>query len=167
MFLEASWSGHNLWPAHFFTLLRLFIRRSRASPPPPFEVNSNGSTLTPGRGLIALGLLMDFLESINIGRPFFIVKKPPPCMLKEPIDSYPCFCFFFHNLITKLISDMIIASATDFLPFGIKSSPKAFYSARSAHIRKRPLKGRVAHSRAGLRHRSWSGFFTRIYWEFT
>ena len=33
-----------------------------ASPPPPFEVNSNGSTPTPGRGLVALGLATDFLR---------------------------------------------------------------------------------------------------------
>jgi len=29
---------------------------------PPLDVNSSGSTLTPSRGLIALGLLMDFLR---------------------------------------------------------------------------------------------------------
>jgi hypothetical protein len=37
-----------------------FTQRGRASPPPPFEVNSNGSTLTKGRSLPALGLLPDF-----------------------------------------------------------------------------------------------------------
>jgi hypothetical protein len=42
--------------------LRLFTQRWRITPPPPFEVNSNGSTPTPGRGLTALGLLMDFLQ---------------------------------------------------------------------------------------------------------
>ncbi len=41
---------------------RLSARRGRASPPPPFEVNSNGPTLTPARRLIALGLLLDFLQ---------------------------------------------------------------------------------------------------------
>jgi len=32
------------------------------APPPPFELNSNGSTPTTGRGLTALGLMMDFLR---------------------------------------------------------------------------------------------------------
>ncbi len=44
---------------------RLFARRERASPPPPFEVNSNGPTLTPARCLIAFGLLTDFWKSAN------------------------------------------------------------------------------------------------------
>ncbi len=39
---------------------RFFTWRERASPLPPLEVNSSGSTLTPGRGLIAIGLMMDF-----------------------------------------------------------------------------------------------------------
>jgi len=41
---------------------RLSARRGRALPPPPFEVNSNGATPTPDRGLIALGLLTDYLR---------------------------------------------------------------------------------------------------------
>ncbi|MEW6266805.1 MAG: hypothetical protein AB1641_27335, partial [Thermodesulfobacteriota bacterium] len=41
---------------------RLFTRRERAVPLPPLEVNSSGSTLTPGRGLIALGLMTDLLQ---------------------------------------------------------------------------------------------------------
>jgi len=45
--------------------LSLFARRGRVTPPPPFEVNSNGSTLTLGRGLSALGLLTDFIESVK------------------------------------------------------------------------------------------------------
>jgi hypothetical protein len=39
-----------------------FTWREKASPLPPLEVNSSGSTLTPGRGLIAPGLMMDFLR---------------------------------------------------------------------------------------------------------
>ncbi|MBW1911022.1 MAG: aconitate hydratase [Deltaproteobacteria bacterium] len=53
--------------------------RGRASPPPPFEVNSNGSTLTPGRGLIALGLLTDFLR----------VRQSSPLETEECFIEFP------------------------------------------------------------------------------
>jgi hypothetical protein len=39
---------------------RLSARRGKVLPPPPLEVNSNGSTPTPARRLFALGLMMDF-----------------------------------------------------------------------------------------------------------
>jgi len=42
------------------------MRRRRVSPPPPFEVNSNDYASTPGRGLPAFGLLMDFFTSPSI-----------------------------------------------------------------------------------------------------
>jgi hypothetical protein len=41
---------------------RLSARRGKVPPPPPLEVNSNGSTPTPVRRLFALGLEMDFLR---------------------------------------------------------------------------------------------------------
>jgi hypothetical protein len=42
--------------------IRLSARRGMVSPPPPFEVNSNGSAPIPDRGLVALGLVTDFLR---------------------------------------------------------------------------------------------------------
>ena len=61
--------------------LRLFARRGRKFPPPPSEINSDGSTPTSGRRLFALGRLTDFLRvrhlyEINIlvaGRRFITV----------------------------------------------------------------------------------------------
>jgi hypothetical protein len=40
-----------------------FHKAEKGFPLPPLEVNSSGSTFTPGRDLIVLGLLMDFLEA--------------------------------------------------------------------------------------------------------
>jgi hypothetical protein len=45
---------------------------------------------------------------------------------------------------------MIIISASDFLPFCIRTSPQAFQATCLPHIRKRSLERRVAHPRAGL-----------------
>jgi mRNA interferase RelE/StbE len=43
---------------------RLFIRRERAAPLPPLEVNSSGPTLTEARRLIALGLLAEKIDAL-------------------------------------------------------------------------------------------------------
>ena len=42
--------------------LRLFARRGRISPPPPSEINSDGSTPTSGRRAKRPGRLTDFLR---------------------------------------------------------------------------------------------------------
>jgi hypothetical protein len=61
-FFQAPKGGHLQNPSIVKTSQkvkkRLSARRGRVPPPPPLEVNSNGSTLTPARRLIALGLLM-------------------------------------------------------------------------------------------------------------
>jgi uncharacterized repeat protein (TIGR03833 family) len=49
------WLGVRSW---LFTWREIRLRRTL----PPLEVNSSGSTLTQGRGLTTLGLLMDFLR---------------------------------------------------------------------------------------------------------
>jgi len=49
-----------------------FYEAGEGNPPPPFEVNSNGSTPTPGRGLPALGLLMTSYEAI---KDYFLCRK--------------------------------------------------------------------------------------------
>jgi len=44
-----------------------FYEAGEESPPPSFEVNPNGFTPTPSRGLPALGLLMTSYEAIKYG----------------------------------------------------------------------------------------------------
>ncbi len=71
-----------------YPIATLFLsRRESASPLPPFEVNSNGPTLTPDRALLALGLLMDFYESINFILPWLERGQDEICDLRAIIDE--------------------------------------------------------------------------------
>jgi hypothetical protein len=90
----------NPWPVHNDNLvkspLRTYYSAGEGLPLPPFEVNSNGSALTLGRSLLALGLVMDFLRvhhhnnlalstALSVGPP---LQKADVRASKEPPGIY-------------------------------------------------------------------------------
>ncbi len=60
-----------------------FYEAGEGNPHPPFEVNSNGSTPTPGRGLPAFGLLMTSYEAIKIDW-----QKEVPVFSEDDLESF-------------------------------------------------------------------------------
>lgn len=87
----------------------------------------------------------------DVGGSVFIIEKPPPCALKEPVDSYPCFCFFFHKIVSKSERKWVCPSA---------KCPGSFNVKRHGYL---PFSLEFPYSASGSWTSIWSaGIFTTL-----